>query len=92
MKSLSKRVDRLEGSARRMRSACEDPVTITALDRLTDDELAEIGGLFRSHGAEWTADLPQEAQNRVLALLANAKDRAVQSANPAPARLSGAGD
>lgn len=85
MRNIENRIERLE-EIQRMRPACEDPVTMATLDLLSDDELAEVGGLFRSHGAEWTADLPLDAQARVLALLANAKDRAVQSSNTARAR------
>lgn len=89
MRNLTVRLDKLEADIRRTRSAHSDPVTMAALDLLDDDELNEVGGLFRTHGVEWTADLPQDAQARVLALLAGAKARAVQLRNPASAGVSG---
>lgn len=83
---LSDRITRLED---RFRPTQHDPVTMAALDLLDDGELDEVGGLFRAHGVEWTADLPQDAQARVLALLDGAKARAVQSTNPATAGAAG---
>lgn len=82
---LGDRVTRLEDRFRPAQHF-DDPITMAALDLLDDDELNEVGGLFRTHGVEWTADLPQDAQARVLALLAGAKARAVQLRNPASAR------
>lgn len=84
---LSDRIARLEA---RHRTTESDPVTMAALDLLDDAELREVGDTFRTHAAQWTADLPQDAQARVLALLAGAKARAVQLANPAMARAGGA--
>lgn len=83
---LSDRITRLED---RLRPTQHDPVTMAALDLLDDDELNEVGGLFRTHGVEWTADLPQDAQAHVLALLAGAKARAVQFTNPVMAGAAG---
>lgn len=84
--SLADRIARLEA---RHRPTESDPVTTSALDLLDDAELDEVGGLFRAHGAEWTADLPPTAQARVLALLACAKARAVQLGNPVSAGAAG---
>ncbi|MEW6119384.1 MAG: hypothetical protein AB1593_04765 [Pseudomonadota bacterium] len=85
--SLADRIARLE--ARRPASP-SDPVTRAALELLDDAELAEVGDLFRAHGADWTADLPVDAQARIVALLNGAKARAVQSVNPATAQAGGA--
>lgn len=81
---LADRVARLE--AHRSASPADDLFAFDLLDRLTDDELAELGGLFRSHGAEYLAGMPADAQARALALLARAKVRLVQSSNQASAR------
>lgn len=83
---LSDRITRLED---RFRPTQHDPVTAAALDLLDDDELNELGRLFRTHGVEWTAALPQDAQARVLALLDAGKARAVQSTDSATADAAG---
>lgn len=71
--SLADRIARLEDRHRR---APADPITAAGLALLDDAELDEVNGLFVTHGAEWTADLPPDAQDRVLALLDAAKARA----------------
>jgi Mg/Co/Ni transporter MgtE len=73
----------------RHQRAPADPVLSADLDALTGDELDELDGLFKTHAADWTADLPPDAQARVLELLDAAKARAVQSVDSAAAGAAG---
>lgn len=80
MKSLSQRLDKLESDIRRMRSAHSDPFADGVLERLTDDELRELGNLFRCHGVDGLEGLPSEALARAMELISTARQRS----HPAP--------
>lgn len=77
MKSaMERRLDKLESDIRRVRSAHSDPITMAALDLLTDDELAEMRNLFNPHESQYWDEMPVDVQNRAMAILDSARARA----------------
>lgn len=75
MKNMMARLDRLEADIRRTRSAHSDPFADGVLDMLTDDELRELGNLFRCHGVDELEGLPTDAYARAMEILSTARQR-----------------